>query len=300
MQTQDGTGASRIRIALCHLESVVCLPAINQLFDEFGDQIGLILISNRFSGKQGGAARQFVRGVRRSGLPLTLWLGFDILAAQVLSGIAKIVRPRHSAFRPVRVLARRYGSSVMQTADVNSSDCLDAIRAYRPDVVLVMNFDQILRQPLIGIPLWGVLNIHPSMLPMYRGPCPVFWALVARQDRVGVTLHLIEDTSIDSGPIVHQVVAQLDPERSVAEITAKLFLQGASAVRPALERVARGEGPLCRQPQNPVHYFNFPKAAEVRDARRRGLRFCRFSHLVRLAAATFGIIAVSPDTLERC
>lgn len=85
--------APRLRIALCHLESLVCLPGLNVLFGEMGERIGLVILSRRFGARYGGLFTQLRRGIRRSGWRMTVWLGFDIVSAQIMSAVASATAP---------------------------------------------------------------------------------------------------------------------------------------------------------------------------------------------------------------
>src|SRR4051794_10723382 len=111
-----GQMAKRRRLVLCHLDSLVCLPGINELFSVAGDQISLVLLSDRFGGSKGSALGQFLKGVRRSGFSLTFWLGFDIIAARIVDSVSGHVcriarRPRR--LRGIRTLTRIYGSAAI-------------------------------------------------------------------------------------------------------------------------------------------------------------------------------------------
>ncbi len=262
------------RIVLCHLESLCGLPALHELFATHGDQIGLVLASRRFGGKEGGALRQFVRGVRRSGVALTSWLGFDIVAAQL----------RSAAVRPgsLRELARRHGASLLEVDDVNSEATLAAVRAYAPDLILVMNFDQILRAPIIATPRLGVLNIHPSLLPDLRGPCPAFWALAEGRRAAGASVHMIEDERIDAGRVLAQAEVPVDREESVAELTTRLFMAGARALPGALGAIENAGTAPAVAAQTPGRYRSFPNREEFAAARRAGVRMVRFGRLAHL------------------
>jgi len=285
---QGTAAAKRPRVALCHLESLICLPAINELFRDIGDQIGLVILSNRFGGKQGGAVRQFGKGIRRSGWRLTLWLGFDIVSAQVVSRIADVLKICRPKLKSVRALAREHGAQILQVADVNGPECLDAVRSYAPDIVLVMNFDQILQQAIISLPSRGVLNVHPSPLPKFRGPCPVFWALIDRVHEAGVTLHVVDSADIDCGPIVAQAKVPLDAVFSAAEVTSALFVMGVQFVRPAIEQSMNGDGDAHQQDEAAASYCSFPTRFEMARAAKEGVHLCRLKHCIGLALASLG------------
>jgi methionyl-tRNA formyltransferase len=294
MIARSGDGPPPLRVALCHLESLVCLPAINRLFIQMGDEIGLVILSNRFASKHGGLVRQFVANARRSGFRLTLWLGFDIVAAQVAGRIGRWIETltrRRPRLASVRVLANRHGATMLDVPAINSSETIGALRSYAPDVVLVMNFDQVLRREFIAAAPGQIINVHPSLLPALRGPCPVFWALAEGRDEAGVSLHLIEDENIDAGAVLAQRTRPLDRARSVAEITAALFEQGAVLV-PEVVRAVR-EGRAVGRPQDVegASYRGFPDRADVARARQAGVRLCRFWQLAKLLMMAVGVAA---------
>jgi methionyl-tRNA formyltransferase len=286
-----------MRIAVCHLESLTCLPAVNALFSDLGDQIGLVILSRRFSSKHGGLLRQFIDNTKRSGLKLTFWLGFDIIAAQVVSPISRlltVILGRRPSLQPVRVLAERYGAKIIESADINDAETIAAVRGFAPDAVVVMNFDQILRPAFIsGIQARiGTLNVHPSLLPALRGPCPVFWALAEGSRQCGVSLHVIEDAEIDAGPIVCQSAAPLNPAVSVAETTSMLFREGAALVKAALDRAEAGAYRHQDQPSVKASYRSFPKREEVAEASRLGIRLWSMLFVLRVIAASIGLARI--------
>jgi folate-dependent phosphoribosylglycinamide formyltransferase PurN len=282
----------RLRIALCHLDSLVGLPALNVLFAELGDQIDLVILSKRFGPRHGSVLHQLTKGVRRSGWRMTLWLGFDIVSVQLVSPIATLVTRltgRPPALRSARALAAQYGAQVLECSDVNAPEATQALRDAAIDWVVVMNFDQILRQPFIQTPALGVVNLHPSLLPALRGPCPVFWALAERYEKVGITLHVIDTAEIDAGPIIEQLGTNVDPQLSVAEITSMLFQEGARLVAGVARK---GADERCSpQPQrcDPRDYRGFPGRAFLASAAARRVRLCRTRHLVALVAAACGL-----------
>lgn len=280
------------RIAFCHLESLTCLPALNRLFETHGDRIGLVLVSRRFDTNHGGFFAQLTASVRKSGVGMTFWLGFDLISAQVVAGpVGKAARllfclGRRPALETLPALARRHGAVIIETGDINAPATLDRLRAYAPDALLVMNFDQILKPAAIAVPRLGALNIHPSLLPALRGPCPVFWALVEGRPRSGATLHRIEDARIDAGAILRQAEQPIDRRQSVAEINTRLFLAGAGVLGDALDDLAAGRPGT---PPGPGQYRGFPTRAEAVAARRAGVRLCHVWFAVGLIAATLGI-----------
>ncbi|MBP6767549.1 MAG: hypothetical protein KA171_07175 [Reyranella sp.] len=182
----------------------------------------------------------------------------------------------------------------METPDVNSAETLAAVRACAPDFIVVMNFDQILQPPLIALPKVAALNVHPSMLPKLRGPCPVLWAR-ARQERIsGATIHAIEDRTIDTGRVLAQVEVPIDGTSSVGELTTQFFLAGARALPTALTRLAADRTAGRPQQLSDGQYLGYPTALQMKEFRRAGLRLCRLRHAARLILAALGVTRWKP------
>lgn len=287
---------SPLRIALCHLDSLVCLPGLNVLFAEMGDQIGLVILSRRFGPRHGGVFTQLRRGLRRSGWRMTLWLGFDIVSAQIASAIAAMTAPlftaplfdRERPLASVRSLAAGHGANMIEVADVNDAKTIATVSAFAPDLVLVFNFDQILQPAFIDTAASGVINVHPSYLPAFRGPCPVFWAMARGCRETGVSLHTITNADIDAGPILRQERRTIDRAQSAAEITSALFVAGARLVPEVVRQAATGGLRSLPLQGSPGDYHGFPAAGDVARAARRGVRLCRAGFVLRLFAAAIG------------
>ncbi len=290
-ESRPNDEAPRLRIALCHLESLVCLPGLNVLFGEMGEQIGLVILSRRFGGRHGGLFTQLRRGIRRSGWRMTLWLGFDIVAAQIVSAVASATGPILDGERPlqsVRALASHHGAEVIEVGDVNDAGTIATIAAYAPDLVIVFNFDQILKPAVIATAATAVINVHPSYLPSFRGPCPVFWALAEGCREAGVTIHSITDADIDAGPVLRLERTTIDPAQSVAEITSALFLTGARLVPGVVRELLAGRLRPAQRISSPDDYHSFPAPGDVARAVGRGIRLCRAGPVLRLMAAAIG------------
>jgi folate-dependent phosphoribosylglycinamide formyltransferase PurN len=281
-----------MKIVLCHLDSLTALPALNLVFAELGDQIGLVLSSKRFGSKHGGFWRQAITSVRRYGIGLTLWLGFDLISVGIVARFARLIafgRDRPPALSTLTGLAVQYGAQLIETSNVNAAATLCAVRDYAPDLILVMNFDQILRSPLIALPSLGTINVHPSLLPALRGPCPVIWAVGERRSLSGVTIHVIEDETIDAGPILAQVEVVIDPHQSVAEVNSALLVAGARTLHATIEQLATDGSMGRKQNLSSGQYVGFPTRSDMRTFRRAGLRLCRIDHVGSLLLAALGL-----------
>ncbi|GAC1537568.1 MAG: hypothetical protein NVS2B7_07940 [Herpetosiphon sp.] len=125
---------------------------------------------------------------------------------------------------------------------------MQQLRDLRPDVGVVAAYGEILRKDVLALPPLGYLNIHPSLLPLYRGPSPVTAALLAGDDTTGVSVMLLE-RAMDAGPILAQAMVALDPAARAGPLTGQLFHLGAELLLASLPLYASGD--LCPVPQDP-------------------------------------------------
>lgn len=113
-----------------------------------------------------------------------------------------------SAPRSAAEYAWQSGIPVLEVGPFGDAGVLPALAALRPDVICVACFPHLLPQSLLSLPRYGSFNLHPSLLPAYRGPAPLFWIFHDDLGRAGVTVHLM-DRLADSGPIAVQAPVSL-------------------------------------------------------------------------------------------
>ncbi len=92
-------------------------------------------------------------------------------------------RGQRLAFSPVKTEALAHGIPVWQPRLKGQADIVDELRRLQPDLILVVAFGQMLSQEVLDIPTLGVLNVHASLLPKYRGAAPINWAIINGDDR---------------------------------------------------------------------------------------------------------------------
>jgi methionyl-tRNA formyltransferase len=128
-------------------------------------------------------------------------------------------------------LANRAGLPVIEVANLSSPDVLTALRAFQPDAIAVACFPWRIPAAVRDIPRLGCLNLHPSLLPRWRGPEPLFWTFKSGDAEAGATVHLMDD-GFDTGPVVKQQrvpvtagVNGLAFERELAAIGGRLLAE---------------------------------------------------------------------------
>ncbi len=158
--------------------------------------------------------------------------------------------------------AQRHRIPVLHTRDINDAKGQSFIRQCAPDMLVSAHFDQRLYPPLCDSPSLAVVNIHPSLLPDYRGLEPVLHTMREKRTEFGVTLHRLSPT-IDAGAILQSRPHTAEPHHSVLRITHDLGRAGADLlISHPHQALATGEG----HPQSPDgSYHSWPTGQQVRQ-----------------------------------
>jgi methionyl-tRNA formyltransferase len=148
---------------------------------------------------------------------------------------------------PVKALAVEHGIAVHQPEKIKTSEEVRKIfEAVTPDLCVVAAYGKILPDWLIMIPRLGCVNVHPSLLPKYRGAAPINWALANGERETGVTI-LQMDVGMDTGPILAQRSIRIGDDETAPELSARLAQLGAELLSETLSRIERGEvAPLAQ------------------------------------------------------
>lgn len=175
-------------------------------------------------------------------------------AHQVVALVTQPPRPTHrrgeDAPNPMRTLALEHGTPILDPESVNTPESRAALSAYRPDLLLVADYGQILAPETLAVAPHGGINVHASLLPKYRGAAPINWAIYHGEQVTGVTLiHMTP--GLDAGPSLAQATTTIGPEDTAADVEPRLALLGAGLVRKLVDRLASGES-LPSIPQDPV------------------------------------------------
>jgi methionyl-tRNA formyltransferase len=191
----------------------------------------------------------------------------ETLVASQHNLVAVVSQPDRPAGRghaptppPVKIAAAGHGLTVLQPERVSDPDVVDALAALRPDAFVVAAYGQILRQRLLDVPPLGTLNVHPSLLPRWRGASPVAAAILAGDEVTGVTLMQMV-RALDAGPVLAQVEATISPHDTTGTLEARLARAGADLLAETLDAWLAGELTPTPQDESLVTY-----APQVRRA----------------------------------
>lgn len=174
--------------------------------------------------------------------------------AQTTSVVGVVTQPdrpsgrgRISVAPPVAVAAREMGLWVLQPESLRSAGALGEISALRPDLIVTVAYGRLVPGPVLELPPMGCINLHPSLLPEYRGASPVQRAIADGAAATGVTvMYLAEE--LDAGDIILQRRVAIGPEESAGELETRLAEEGAALLTEAVGQIAHGEAQ--RRPQD--------------------------------------------------
>ena len=156
-------------------------------------------------------------------------------------------RERNPLPSPVKQFAQRWQLPIVQPLSLKTSETLAQLAALKPDVIVVAAYGLILPQTVLNLPRYGCLNIHPSLLPRFRGASPVAAAILAGDEVTGVSVMLM-DSGMDTGPVLARAQIPVLPQDTTGSLTSSLSLMGAGLLLEVLPRWSKGE--IVPQAQN--------------------------------------------------
>ncbi|MGD8389762.1 MAG: methionyl-tRNA formyltransferase [Desulfobacteraceae bacterium] len=168
----------------------------------------------------------------------------SLLAAglDVRSVVTQPDRPKGRGKRtvpsPVKRFALDRDIEVLQPESVNTESFLDVLRECAPDLFVVVAFGQILKGDLLAVPRWGVLNVHASLLPRYRGAAPIQRAILNDEARTGLTLMRMEE-GLDTGPVLFREAVEIAPEETAGSLHDRLADLAGERIVEWLEALAK-------------------------------------------------------------
>lgn len=181
---------------------------------------------------------------------------------------------------PVKVVAEGKGIKVYQPLKVRDEEFVKTLRAYNPDVMVVVAFGQIIPLSILKMPKYGCVNIHGSLLPKYRGAAPIQWAVLDGEKETGITTILM-DEGIDTGDILLKKTIQIDTDETSGSLFDKLMALGAKAILETLDELEKGSLTPTKQGESPTAYakmltkamglIDFIKSAKELDCFVRGM-----------------------------
>jgi methionyl-tRNA formyltransferase len=206
----------------------------------------------------------------------TVYLGTSEFAAAVLRRLAESAhrpvlvltppdrpkgRGRRTQAPPAAEVASELEIGLLQAANVNDEAVVERIRAVQPQAIAVCAFGQLIREPLLSE--WPMLNVHPSLLPLWRGAAPIERALMAGDERTGVCVMRVT-AGLDSGPVALREEVGVGAEEDFEALSAKLAALGGELLVRAFDLLAESQLEFADQDDDAATY-----AEKIAPAERR-------------------------------
>ena len=176
---------------------------------------------------------------------------------QVLGVVTQPDRPKGRDLKlqptPVKELALRQNLPVLQPEKARSETFLGDLRALAPELIAVAAYGQILPKSILDLPRFGCLNVHTSLLPRYRGPAPIQWAILNGDAETGVTIMKL-DVTLDTGDMLAQERTLIGPEDNSATLHDRLARMGAELLVRSIPDYIAGKLAPRPQPAEGVSY----------------------------------------------
>lgn len=176
----------------------------------------------------------------------------------VTSSDKSVGRGNKIQFSPVKQFALENNIPVLQYQSV-SNEGYEDIKALQPDVLVTASFSHFLKDNILNLAPFGVLNVHPSLLPKYRGSSPVAWAVIKGETITGTTI-MKTSSKMDAGNILMQQTLEVLPDETTGELSIRLFDLGGILLIETLKNIENGT--ITEIPQNEEESSYFPKLAK--------------------------------------
>ena len=162
-------------------------------------------------------------------------------------------RSKALRYTPVKACALEHGIEVYQPQKVRDSECIERLRTYHPDIIIVEAFGQIIPRAILYMPRYGCVNVHASLLPKYRGAAPIQWAVIDGEKESGVTIMQM-DEGLDTGDMLAKAIVPLDEKETGGSLFDKLSEAGGRLCVETLAKLEKGEITPEKQGESPTAY----------------------------------------------
>ncbi len=262
------------KVIFCTYASIYSSKVMEQLISDDEIELVGVINSTRVFIPQYGHFRGALKQIRTSGLRYSSYLF-------LITDFFKLLQPLFSfkkwPLRDVHGLASFHNIPIHDTKNINNTVSVDFIKSVNPDYLLGSHFNQLIKTPVLDMEELECINIHPSLLPNYKGVDPVFFAMQDEQEAIGVTVHRMAE-KFDTGEILMQRAFDIDKSKSLIFNNCMLFQEG---IRIALRWMKDNQKQLLPSSTDKLvgSYDSWPTSKEVKHFKKSGKRLIALSEL---------------------
>lgn len=148
-------------------------------------------------------------------------------------------RSKALKYTPVKACALAHGIEVYQPERVRNEECIEYLRSYEPDIIIVEAFGQLIPKAILDMPCYGCVNVHASLLPKYRGAAPIQWAVINGDPVTGVTTMRM-DEGLDTGDMIMKREVALREDETGGSLFERLSEAGAKLCVETMAAIENG------------------------------------------------------------
>lgn len=211
---------------------------------------------------------------------LTIMHFFKILVFEVF--LLSILFKNRNFLKGSSRLAEENNIPIIPIKNINDSNSAMILKDLNPDIILSNNFHQILSHKILDIPKIGCINVHPGILPLYRGLLPHFWSMVNQDKEGGVTIHYM-DRGVDTGPILLEEKFLIDKKDSFYNTWKKTADTGSRLLKKYFRLIRSGHklNPINKSKNNfKKTFFPFPNKETFSKFKANGYKLFRIRDFV--------------------
>lgn len=268
--------ANRLKVIILTQDEPFYIPRyINNIFQKLGNEIDVIKVYAL-------PPNLSKKGVLHTVKDFYAYFGFVVFTYMVamrifymLSDLINQYCKNNDRYHAVHLVCRKYGISFSKVDKINSKAVLNEFRNSEPDIILSVACPQIIGAELISVPSKGCLNIHSSLLPLYRGLNANFWVLAKGEEVTGATIHYI-NPGIDDGDILLQEEINIDDDWSLNDLYLKVIDVGSGMIAKCLKNIHEDKVVTSKNDISKGSYYTFPTKEDVKEFRSRNKRFFKY------------------------
>lgn len=176
-------------------------------------------------------------------------------------------KPKGRGFKitpsPVKEFALKYNLPVYTPQNLKENEFIEDIKKYSPDLGIVVAFGKILPKEVIEIPKLGFINVHPSLLPKYRGAAPINWAIIRGDKKTGISIQFVSE-KLDAGDIIYQEEIEINEEDTAGTLSDKLKNLGAEILIKVIEQIKNNNYKTVPQDEHLATYAPIIKKEDTK------------------------------------
>lgn len=243
------------------------LGAALAIYNSSHELVGIIA-HRRFAGR-GSKISYFIKSLKHHGFHFVFTRIKEIFISRL--GLITYAWEKYNSLpgrmKSLSQFAQKAGIQYICTDNVNSSDVIEKVSNFKPDVIVLVNAP-IIRKPLIDSARLYVINLHRSLLPKYAGLDAIFWALYHGEKEVGATVHVVTE-KIDKGTIIVQRRREVKLSDNIKSLTNWYYNAGPDMVIEALEKIKNKSFDFTPQNLSERSYYSWPTRQQRKELRKK-------------------------------